>query len=215
MQTLTDEQRTEAWLDARLGKVTASRMADMLAKTKAGWGASRANYKAQLIAERLTGQRQDSYTNSAMQWGIDNEAAARDAYCFYRDADVVETGFVVHSEIPMSGASPDGLVFVDDVLTGLVEFNCPNTATHIETLKSQVIPEKYVKQMMWQMACIGGSWCDFVSYDPRMPEDMRLFVKRLDRDRDAIEAMEGEVRTFLDEVEADIQALTAIYRKEV
>ena len=213
MLALTEEQRTDAWLDARLGKATASRMADILAKTKTGWGSGRANYKAQLIAERLTGQRQESYTNAAMQWGIDNEAKARDAYCFYRDADVMETGFIVHPEIADAGASPDGLVMIDQQLAGLVEFKCPNTATHIDTLKSQTIPDKYVKQMTWQMACIGGAWCDFVSFDPRMPEDMQLFVKRLDRDNAQIEQMENDVREFLAEVEADIAALTEIYRK--
>jgi putative phage-type endonuclease len=207
------EQRSDDWFSARLGKVTASRVADVIAKTKTGWGASRANYRAQLVAERLTGKREEGYANSAMQWGIDQEAAARDAYCFYQDVNVTEVGFIVHPHIDMAGASPDGLILDDAAISGMVEIKCPNTATHIDTLKTQTIPGKYVTQMMWQMACTGSAFCDYVSYDPRMPEDMQLFVKRLDRDEDAISEMEAAVIAFLEEVDADIAALTEIYRK--
>lgn len=203
------EQRTEGWINIRLGKVTASRIADVCAKTKTGWGASRANYKAQLIAERLTGKQQDSYTNGAMLWGIEQEDAARIAYSFLHGHDVVEEGFVVHPTIEMAGASPDGLVGSE----GLVEIKCPNTATHIETLKSQSIPDKYVKQMLWQMACCGRQWCDFVSYDPRLPDEMQLFVKRLERDDKLIAALETMVRDFIAEVDADVAELTNLYRK--
>lgn len=204
------EQRTDDWFTIRLGKVTASRIADVTAKTKTGWGAGRANYKAQLIAERLTRQRQENFTNSAMQWGIDTEEAARDAYAFLEGQTVLEEAFVIHPLIADAGASPDGLVGLD----GLVEIKCPNTATHIDTLKGAAIPAKYVGQMQWQMACTGRAWCDFVSFDPRMPEDMQLFVKRLHREADFITELEQMVRDFLAEVEADVAALTALYRKE-
>jgi len=203
------EQRSSDWFAIRLGRVTASRITDVTARTKTGWGAGRANYKAQLIAERLTGQQQDSFTNAAMQWGIDTEAAARTAYCFLHDAKVVEEGFVIHPAIEMSGASPDGLVGSN----GLVEIKCPNTATHIDTLKAQTIPSKYVPQMLWQMACCEREWCDFASFDPRLPEEMQLFVKRLHRDDAAVAELEAAVREFLAEVEADVAELTNLYRK--
>lgn len=204
------EQRSADWFAARLGKVTASRIADVCAKTKTGWGAGRANYRAQLVAERLTGQQQDSFTNAAMQWGIDTEEQARTAYAFLHGQKVVEEAFVIHPRIGMGGASPDGLVGDD----GLVEIKCPNTATHIDTLKGQAIPAKYIGQMDWQMACTGRQWCDFVSFDPRMPEELQLFVKRHHRDDARIAELEAMVTEFLAEVDADVAALTALYRKE-
>jgi putative phage-type endonuclease len=203
------EQRTEDWFSIRLGKVTASRIADVTAKTKTGWGAGRANYKAQLIAERLTGQRQENFTNAAMQWGIDTEEDARVAYAFLEGQTVLEEAFVIHPTIFDAGASPDGLVGDD----GLVEIKCPNTATHIETLKGASIPSKYVGQMQWQMACTGRQWCDFVSFDPRMPEEMQLFVKRLPRDQAMIDELEAMVSDFLAEVGADVAELSNLYRK--
>lgn len=205
------EQRSEEWFMARHGKVTASRIADIVAKTKSGYSASRANYAAQLIAERLTGQTQESYTNAAMQWGTEQEPAARAAYEFYSDASVELCGFIPHPKIGMSGASPDGLVGDD----GLLEIKCPNTATHIETLSGTKIPEKYITQMQWQMACTGRAWCDFVSFDPRMPEDMRAFIKRITRDDKRIAELEAEVSGFLSEVEAKVAELTKLYSRKV
>jgi len=104
------EQRSPEWFAARLGKVTASRIADVMATTKSGYGAGRANYMAELICERMTGKRQEGYTNAAMQWGTDQEPFARAAYEFLTDRTVSEVGFIDHPTIPMSGASPDGLV---------------------------------------------------------------------------------------------------------
>lgn len=202
------EQRSDEWFAVRCGRVTASRVADVIAKTKTGYGASRANYAAQLVAERLTGKVQESFTNSAMQWGTDKEPDARNAYCFFHDVDVVETGFEIHPSIALSGASPDGLVGDD----GLVEIKCPNTATHIETLLGGTIPAKYETQMLWQMACTGRQWCDFVSFDPRLPETMQLFVKRLQRDDIRIAELEKEVSTFIGEVTKTVNALKAKYQ---
>lgn len=193
------------WHLARCGKVTASRMADLSATTKTGWGASRGNYMAELIAERLTGVPTEGYSSPAMKWGNETEPMARNAYQFYADADVVQEGFAAHPTIPESGASPDGLVGED----GLVELKCPNTATHIETLLGASVPSKYRLQMQWQMACTGRKWCDFASFDPRMPENMRLFVKRLDRDDGEIARLEGLVREFLGEVQTKIDRLKA------
>lgn len=199
-------QGSEEWLQARLGRVTASRVADVVAKTKTGYSASRANYMAQLIAERLTGVPQDRYTNGAMQWGTETEPEARAAYEFYQNVTVEEVGYIPHFGIDMAGCSPDGLI--GDV--GLVELKCPNTATHIETLLTKKIPDKYIVQMQWQMACTKRQWCDFGSYDPRMPEEMQLFVKRVPRDGERILELETEVTKFLCELGEKIQRLRGV-----
>lgn len=197
-------QGSDEWIKARLGKLTASRIADAVARTKSGWGASRANLRAALIVERLTGQPQDTFTNAAMQWGTETEPQARSAYEFFHDVVVEQTGFLEHATIEMAGASPDGLVGND----GLIEIKCPNTATHIETLLSEVIPDKYIVQMQFQMAVTGRQWCDFCSFDPRLPERMRLWVRRVPRDGERIAALEGQAREFLREVDATMNALT-------
>lgn len=202
---MTEEliQGSDEWFAARLGKATASRIADLMAKTKTGWGASRKNYAAELIAERLTGVGAAKFSNAAMQWGTDTEPHARAAYEFYRDVEVSEVGFVPHPKIEMAGASPDGLVGDD----GMVEIKCPNTATHIDTLLNKSIDGKYVKQMQFQMACAGRQWCDFVSFDPRMPERLRLYVERVHRDDDMVTEIEGAVSEFLSEIDATVAAL--------
>lgn len=200
-------QGSAEWKAIRCGKVTASRVSDVVATTKSGWGASRGNYAAQLIAERLTGTVAEGFTNAAMQHGTEMEPDARAAYAFYSDANVEEVGFVPHPAIAMSGASPDGHVGAD----GSVEIKCPNTATHIDTLMDGSVPSKYLKQIQWQLACSGRKWCDFVSYDHRMPEQMRMFVQRVDRDPIAIAALEKEVRAFLAEVDNKVSALRARY----
>jgi len=201
------EQGSIEWHAQRCGKVTASRVADVLAKTKTGWGASRANYLAELIAETLTGVPAVSFSNAAMQWGTDTEPQARAAYEFFTDVDVELAGFVDHPTIIGSGASPDGYVGSD----GLMEVKCPNTATHIETLLKGGIPEKYQYQMYWQMACTGRQWCDLVSFDPRMPGNMQLFVKRLERSDTQIAYLEKEVQSFIGEIVAKVVALQTLY----
>lgn len=204
------EQRSDEWFSARLGKVTASRIADVVARTKTGWGASRKNYMAELVAERLTGVRADGFVSAAMQWGTDMEPEARTAYEFYRDATVVEVGFMPHPTIAHSGASPDGLVGDD----GLVEIKCPGTSAHIDTLLGATVPEKYVMQMQWQMACSGRLWCDFVSYDPRLPESMRVFCDRIKRDDEQIASLEAAVTEFLAELQRTVDQLQNLYEKE-
>ena len=200
------KQRTDEWQLLRAGKVTASKVADLLAKTKSGPAASRKNYLAQLICERLTGQKTNGFTSADMQWGIDHEAAARELYTAQTFNEVVEIGFVDHPTIAMAGCSPDGLVGDD----GLIEIKCPNTATHIENLMRRDADPKYFAQMQMQMACTGRKWCDFVSFDPRLPEDLQLFVQRFPRDDARIQAMEAEVQKFLEEVDATITNLRKI-----
>lgn len=204
-------QGSPEWYAVRLGKVTASRIADLTAKTKTGWGASRANYMAELLVERLTGEVAPSYTNDAMRWGLEKEPEARAAYEWHRDCEIKPIGFVHHPHINMSGASPDGQV-ADD---GMVEIKCPNTATHIDTLLSDAVAEKYIKQMQWQMACAERQWCDFVSFDPRLPEHMRLFVKRIEFDKATVAILEKDVMAFLFELDEKIEALAARYPQPV
>jgi putative phage-type endonuclease len=202
------EQRTSEWHTARLGKVTASRVADVIAKTKSGYGASRANLMADLICERLTGQPASTFSNAAMEWGTEQEPHARAAYSARTGELVEEVGFIDHPRIAASGASPDGLIGDD----GLVEFKCPATATHLDTLLAQTVPGKYVSQMQWQMTCAGRKWCDFVSYDPRLPEHLRMFVKRVERDDDYIKMLECEVTVFLAEMEEKLIKLQELNR---
>lgn len=202
------DQRTDEWFQARLGKVTASRVADVMAKTKTGYSASRDNYMAQLIVERMTGKPVESFSNAAMEWGTAQEPFARAAYEVAKSVMVEEVGFVQHPSIEQAGASPDGLVGDD----GLVEIKCPNTATHIETLLSQSVPAKYIPQIQWQLACTNRSWCDFVSFDSRMPEGAQLFVKQVAIDRDYIAQMEQEVNKFLSEVDQKLSQLRSIIK---
>ena len=177
----------------------------MLAKGRGtAESADRKNYRAQLVAEILTGEPQDStFTNKAMEWGTEQEPFARGAYETRKGLMVDQVGMVIHPTIDRAAASPDGLVEFD----GLVEIKCPNTATHLDYLLADVVPAKYQPQMLWQMACTGRDWCDFVSYDPRLPEHLQLFVKRLPKDDTRIKEMEAEVQTLLGEVEDIIKRL--------
>ncbi|ARP89789.1 exonuclease [Bordetella genomosp. 9] len=199
------DQRTIDWFQARLGKATASNFKKILAKVKTGEAADRRNYRAQLVIERLTGQHQESYSNAAMQWGTEQEPFARIAYMAQTGNEVQEVGFIEHETL-LAGASPDGLV--GD--TGLVEIKCPVSATHIETLKSGICPNEHYPQVQGQLWITGRDWCDFVSYDPRMPERLQLFMTRVGRDPDYIDMLAKEVQAFLDEVAAEVETLNRI-----
>ncbi len=197
------EQRTEEWFIQRLGKVTASRVGDVIAKTKSGPSASRDNYATQLVLERLTNKQGEFFTNSAMQWGTETEPMARQAYELKRGVFVDEVGFIDHPTIDMSGASPDGLVDKK----GLVEIKCPESKTHMEYLMSGKPPAKYIPQMMWQMACTGREWCDFVSFDPRFPENLQILVVKVEYDPTYVKMLELEITQFLDEVSKKVELL--------
>lgn len=197
------EQGTPEWHQLRLGKVTASRVADILARTKTGPSASRQNYLIELALQRVTNSIEESYTNEAMQWGKDNEASARVAYEVQSGNFVDQVAFVDHPSIAGFGCSPDGLV--DDF--GLVEIKCPNSKTHWETVKSGEPKREYIIQMQTQMACTQRDWCDFVSFDPRFPERSQLFVTRIERDNEMIAMIEEEVSKFLKEVEAEVNLM--------
>lgn len=198
-------QGTPEWLQMRVGCVTASRVADVIAKPKRSTGelACRANYRAEIICECLTGRSADHYVTPAMEFGIENEPVARAAYEMARDLEVADGGFFLHDAISRFAASPDGLIGSD----GLVEIKCPTTTTHIDYVINGVVPEAYQPQMLAQMACTGRQWCDFVSFDPRLPKKLQLFVRRFPRDDERIAAMEEEVLKFLEEVIETIKLL--------
>lgn len=196
------EQRTPEWFARRLGKVTASRIADLMAKTKSGPAASRANYLAQLVTERLTGTPTEGYESPAMAWGTEQEPNARAAYSARMGVLVDEVDFVDHPTL-QAGASPDGLVGE----TGLIEIKCPNTATMLEYIEDRAIPTKYRLQMQWQLAVTGRDWNDFVAYDPRLPEHLQLLVIREPRNTDLITEITREVSRFLTEVEQKVANL--------
>lgn len=205
---MTIVQGTEEWRALRVGKVTASRVADVVRRTKSGYSTSRKNYSAFLLCERLTGRPTETFKSAEMNWGTEKEPDARAAYEFMRDVTVEQVAFVDHPSIRMSGASPDGLVGED----GLIEIKCPNTSTHLDSLLYGGVDEDYVIQMQWQMACTGRAWVDFVSFDPRMPEDMQLFIKRVPRDEKLIAEYEAEVIKFLAEVQETVEKLIELRR---
>ena len=196
------KQGTNDWRQIRAGRVTASRVADVIAKTKSGYSASRKNYMDELVKERF-GALADSFTSPAMSWGTDQEPFARMEYESRTGNMVLEVGFVHHPSIEMAGASPDGVIG-----DGLLEIKCPNTSTHFDYLLAGEVPEKYKAQMAWQMACCGAEWCDFVSWDSRAPEGLQYFQVRYNRDNDYISMLEDEVRKFLIEVDERYQALS-------
>jgi putative phage-type endonuclease len=198
------EQRSEDWFQARLGKVTASRVADVLAKIKSGESASRRNYKIQLVSERLTGEKQETYINQAMQDGIDREFYAREKYV-QQFGEVEEVGFVKHPTLE-AGASPDGMVGDD----GIIEIKCPMGTTHTETLMTQEVPSKYIPQIQFQLRCTGRKWCDFVSYNPMFPQHLQVFVKRVEADEVYQMELDKEIEAFLLEVQTIIDKLKEI-----
>lgn len=199
------EQGSPEWKLARLGHVSASGIADVMSKIKTGESATRRKYKIRLVAERLTGKPQDSFTNAAMEWGVETEPQARMAYEVSRGTFVEKTGFWIHPRIKYVGASPDGLVGEE----GLIEIKCPNTTTHLEYIWNNEVPNEYLKQMQMQMWITGRQWCDFVSFDPRLPEKNQLFVIRCHRDDPLISQIENEVLGFLKEIELILERLGA------
>ncbi len=196
-------QGTPEWIKARCGRVTASRVADVVTRTRNGWSTRREAYMMELIAERLTGQPADKFGSQAMRWGAESEADAVAAYEWRADVTVLPAPFVEHPRIEWAGASPDGLVGAD----GLLEVKCPKSETHLRTLMTGEVPTDYAMQIMWQLACTGRAWGDFVSYDSRLPDHLRLFTRRLYADREIIDPLEEQVRDFLNELNARLDHL--------
>ena len=201
---MDEVQGSSEWFTQRLGKVTASRVADVMARTKMGYSASRDAYMTQLVLEVVTGQKADSFTNSAMEWGTAQEPFARSAYEAREGVLVEEVGFVPHPTIERAGASPDGLVG----LFGGIEVKCPNSNTMMETILTGNVPNKYFIQMQMQMACTNREWCDYVVFDPRFPPKAQLFVKRVNRDDKFVLEMEIEIKKFLSEMMEKVTQFT-------
>lgn len=206
MALIDVEQGSAEWLQMRIGCVTGSRMSDVMAKLKRKEGEAqcRQDYKSEIVCEALTGRAADHYVSPAMEWGMENEIFARNAY-EVEVGTIEPVGFALHATIKRFGASPDGLVGH----SGLVEFKCANTATHIDYIIKGVVPAEYHWQMLAEMACSERDWCDFVSYDPRLPKRLQLFVRRFERDDARIAEMEVEVEKFLAEVDEVIAKLHA------
>jgi len=207
------KQQTPEWFAARLGKATGSRISDIVAKTKTGYAASRDDYMFQLVVERLTGINTVSFSSPAMQWGVDQEEYARSAYEAHMGVLVTEVGSIDHPRIAMSSASPDGLVGGDG--DGMVEIKCPMTKNHLNMFLGQPIAKVYKDQMMWQMAVTGRKWVDYVSFDPRCPAGLQLFIQTVERDNEYIAALEFEVVKFLDEVEIKEKELRRILESKI
>lgn len=197
---LVAEQRSEEWLKARLGIPTASRFNDIVALTRNGYSTQRKNYCAELVIQRLTQQIPEHYENAAMAWGTETEPVARLQYELLTGKEVEETGLWLLNDLD-AGASPDGFVGKD----GLLEIKCPNTATHLETLRTGNLPNWYKAQVQGQMWVTDRKWCDFVSFDPRLPENAQIIIIRVDRDDLYIKNLEEEVTSFLQEVEDQVE----------
>ena len=199
----TIEQGTEAWLQLRLGKITASRITDVIAQVKSGEAAGRENYRIELVCERLTGKPTEGFTNAHMERGTELEPFARAWYEVEKGEFVKQVPFVDHPTIKNAGASPDGIIG-----EGLIEIKCPMAKTHIKYLLEDRVPAKYMPQMAWQMACTHSKWVDFVSYCPELPQDMQMFIKRYERDDAYIAELEAKVIEFDIEVEQVIARLS-------
>jgi hypothetical protein len=208
-------QGSPEWIEARLGRVTSSGVSAVLSKGRnGGIPITRNNYMDDLIAERMLGRPMDRiYMNDSMSWGTACEAEARTFYALTRDVDVEQVGFIDHPTIPMAGCSPDGLIGED----GFVEIKSPNTDTHLETCRKGTVPSKYIKQVLWQAACMPSrKWVDFCSYDPRLEDrSKRLFRKRLDLEeyREDIAQLEDAVRQFLADMEPVEARVRAFHRR--
>ena len=199
------EQGDALWQQIRCGKVTASRCGDVIATTKKGEAAARRDYREELMVEILTGE---PYPQSAafarqVQWGKEQEPFARAAYEMQRDVLVETCGFVLHPDVARFGASPDGLVGED----GMLQIKCPTTRTHLGWMLGGVIPVEHCPQMLGEMACTGRAWCDFVSFDPRLPSHLQLFVRRFERSDSLIAQLETEVVHFNREIDEVLAAL--------
>lgn len=197
-------QGTGEWFSARAGKLTASRMRSAMKRLRNGDdSAERRDLKIELLVERMSDEIVYKYRNPAMDWGVEQEPFAKEAYERKTGRLITDVGFVDHPAIENCGASPDGLV--DD---GLIEIKCPTTATHIQYVLDGEVPEAYQPQMILQCASTRREWCDFVSYDPRLPEPQQLFVRRFYPTPAQIENVEKEAREFLSEVEVLFDRIT-------
>lgn len=196
-------QRTEEWYAQRLGKLTGSKIYTILPGARGAYKEAREQYAYTLVAERLTGKRQEIYTSSAMEWGIIQEDNAKTRYTEKTGIEVIEAGFFEHPMVKMTGASPDGLINHE----GILEIKCPETHNHLKTMAKGEIKPEYEAQIQWQLACTNRLYCDFVSFDPRVAEPYDIYIKRIERDDVMIATLQKEAVIFLDYVDMIIESL--------
>ena len=210
------EQGSAEWLQARCGRITASRLSDVTAYLKSGKGEmkARADYRMDLVAERLTGLTEPYYVSPEMKWGTKHEPMARALYEVATGAEVDQIGFALHPVYDFAGASPDALVGSD----GGLEIKCPKTTTHLAYMMAGEVPEEYRPQMYWNMVCCERLWWDFVSYCPKdpidderlmLPDHLRLFVKRLYADQDKFSEIEEAATATIEEAVALVKKLSS------
>lgn len=201
-------QGTQEWMDIRRGKVTASRICDVMASLKSGEAKTRFQYRAQLACEIITGETAPSYQNEAMKYGIMNEPYARAAYEAQTGNITEQVGFIPHPKIEDAGASPDGINIGNPI--SLVEIKCPNMLTAVIFWLDGAIPRDYMLQMQWQMACCQAEYCDYVVFRPDLPENLRLHIVRVERDDKLIEEIEKAVVEFNADVKSTVAQLRSI-----
>lgn len=194
-------QGTEEWHLARLGKATASHFSDCVA---GGQGKTRKTYMLQLLAERLTGEPTEGFSNAAMQHGTDTEPLAREYYEQVNGCTVDQVGFIERDE--WVGASPDGLIGDK----GLVEIKCPNSTTHIRYIMDGKVPTTYRKQIQGQLWVCEREWCDFVSYDPRV-KSRPYFCERVERDDKFIKELAIGVTMFVTDLKEMIDSFNPTF----
>lgn len=203
----TAPQRSAEWFAARTGRLTGSRACDAIDFLKSGSkaeSAKRRDYRYQLIAERLTGlPQEDGYSNAAMERGVEKEPDARGAYEVLTGRVARESGFLAHTTY-LAGCSLDG--HIGD-FAGILELKCPKTATHLEYLRTGKVPDKYLPQIWHNLWITGAAWCDFLSFDDRLPENMQTFLVRVERDEQAIDRYADAALTFLAEVDREVASL--------
>jgi hypothetical protein len=204
-------QGSPEWHQLRLGKATGSNISKIRAKIKTGWGASRAEYKTQLVLERITGKPTEFFVTGPMKDGTEREPVARSLYCQLFNREVIEVPFVDHSLIEMSGSSPDGLIVGENAG---IEIKCQQPKGHLEVLKGAPIPDAHMQQMQWLMACSGMDFVDYINFNPDFPEHLQLKVRTVVRDPALISEMEDDVSLFLEEVLADENFLRELAPKE-
>jgi putative phage-type endonuclease len=201
------EQRSDEWFEARCGSLGASKIGVALGRLKRTGerNAAAMDFLYELAAEQLTGV--PAKRSNPMYWGRDHEDEARASYAFLTNLPVVKVGLIMHPTIPDAHASPDSLVGDE----GGLELKCPTSATHLRTLLEQVVPEDHLPQLHWAMACSGRAWWDFVSYDPRFPDRLQFFQRRVMRNEAVIASLEAEARDFLAEVGSKLLMIDELY----
>lgn len=202
---MNDLQRTEEWFKQRLGNLTASKAKDVIRYVKGeiadATASSIENLKFKILAEQLTGIIADEHftydARKRMEWGTEQEENAVNAYELATNSMVLMAGYIAHKEIEHLGASPDGLVGDD----GLIEIKCPDTTTHLKRMYANVVPDDIKPQMLLQLIVTGRKWCDFVDYDPRLPNTHSLFIKRFEPTEEELETALNKFKKFLDSIE--------------